>query len=44
MYFLLSIDSNWCTIPPGIVLQDLGRIVVERTGSKCLEEKQLLLF
>ena len=33
-----------CTIPLGIVLQDLGRIGVEWTGSKGLEEMQLWLF
>ena len=33
-----------CTIPSGIVLQDLGRIGVEWTGSKGLEEMQLWLF
>ena len=36
--------TSLCTIPLGIVFQDLGRIGVEWTGSKGLEEKQLWLF
>ena len=39
-----NMERKECTIPLGIVWQDLGRIGFEWTGSIGWEEKQLWLF